>query len=468
MKKLTLRKIFGLYFALVFALSMSNATFAANLDTKNAQIQSSTVDSYSIVDTGQTVAYDREGAPIECNIASEYYGQDANYQGNLPSYQENGDGTVTDLVTGLIWQQDPGAKKTCDEAWLEVSTFSLGGYSNWRIPTIKELYSLILFNGTDVSGCDSLSSCSPIAFIDTNHFAFEYGDTAEGERIIDSQYMSSTRYVSTTMGGDETVFGVNFADGRIKGYPMEMQGSDKTFFVMYVRGSTGYGTNKFLDNGDGTISDDATGLMWTTNDSGLGMEWLEAVQWAQEKNTANYLGYNDWRLPNAKELQSIVDYTRAPSTNSTAAIDLFFSTTQITDEGGSSNYPFYWTGTTHATTSNSVPGANAVYIAFGEGLGWMQDLSQIYQLLDVHGAGCQRSDPKIGDSADYPYGHGPQGDVIRISNFVRLVRGGKADPIDVAETQSSSISGYFISIIAVIFVIQIYLLNKKVHSKRTG
>jgi len=46
------------------------------------------------------------------------------------------------------------------------------------------------------------------------------------------------------------------------------------------------------------------------------------------------------------------------------------------------------------------------------------------QFTDVHGAGSQRSDPKTGDPAAFPRGHGPQGDVIRINNDVRLVRGG--------------------------------------------
>jgi hypothetical protein len=41
---------------------------------------------------------------------------------------------------------------------------------------------------------------------------------------------------------------------------------------------------------------------------------------------------------------------------------------------------------------------------------------------DVHGAGSQRSDPKAGDPANFPQGRGPQGDAIRIYNFVRLVR----------------------------------------------
>lgn len=48
----------------------------------------------------------------------------------------------------------------------------------------------------------------------------------------------------------------------------------------------------------------------------------------------------------------------------------------------------------------------------------------------MHGAGCQRTDPKDGDPDDYPsWGHGPQGDVRRVFNHVRLVRdAGEEDP----------------------------------------
>jgi hypothetical protein len=51
------------------------------------------------------------------------------------------------------------------------------------------------------------------------------------------------------------------------------------------------------------------------------------------------------------------------------------------------------------------------------------------QWLDVHGAGCQRSDAKTGDESQLPQGHGPQGDAQRINNMVRLVRGGSAEPV---------------------------------------
>ncbi len=127
-----------------------------------------------------------------------------------------------------------------------------------------------------------------------------------------------------------------------------------------------------------------------------------------------------------------MDYTRSLTTNYSPAIDPLFEAIIIIDEGGGLNYPFYWTSTTHANMMN---GAGGVYIAFGEALGWMSSpWGGNYELMDVHGAGAQRSDPKSGDLGDYPYGHGPQGDVIRIFNHVRLVRGGDAITIDNLES----------------------------------
>ena len=257
-------------------------------------------------------------------------------------------------------------------------------------------------------------------YINTDYFYFGYGDEIAGERYIDAQYCSSTQYVSTTMDADATVFGVNYADGRIKGYGIERpDGSKKLFYVRYVRGNESYGDNRFVDNGDGTVLDMATGLMWQQGDSGAGMNWQAALDFAEGVSVG---GYDDWRLPDAKELQSIVDYTRSPDTTGSAAIDPIFGVSSIIDEGGSVNYPFYWSSTTH---SDGPDEKYAVYVAFGEALGWMEQppMSGNYVLLDVHGAGAQRSDPKSGSASDYPYGHGPQGDVVRINNYVRSVRG---------------------------------------------
>ncbi len=254
-------------------------------------------------------------------------------------------------------------------------------------------------------------------------FKFEYGDESKGDRIIDSQFASSTIYVSTTMGGNKTMFGVNFADGRIKGYPAgkNRRRKSKGFHVLYVRSKPDYGINKFTDHMNGTITDAATGLTWMKADSGKGMDWPDALEYAENFALA---GHDDWRLPNAKELQSLVDYTRSPDSAGTAAIDPVFDATKIINEGGEKDFAHYWTSSSHVRSRGSDA---AVYLAFGRSLGFMPDRQTGEKvLMDVHGAGSQRSDPKVGDASRFPKGRGPQGDVIRIQNMVRLVRGGAA------------------------------------------
>ena len=221
-------------------------------------------------------------------------------------------------------------------------------------------------------------------------------------------------------GGQECFFGVNFADGRIKCYGTG--NSPSGYYTIYVRDTGSYGENDLKDNGDSTVTDSATGLTWQKADSGQGMVWEDALAYCEDLELADL---DDWRLPNAKELQSIVDYSRSPDTTSSAAIDPMFEISSITNEAGDKDYPFFWTGTTHATSNGM--GGSAAYVAFGRALGYMNG-----EWMDVHGAGAQRSDPKTGDPADYPEGHGPQGDAIRIYNYVRCVRGDLTDqsPVD--------------------------------------
>lgn len=154
---------------------------------------------FIIPDTGQNQCYDNNGTVITCPAEGERLaGQDASYQTTQPAYQDHGDGTITDLVTGLMWQKTPGDKVTWDEAM--AASLTLGGYTDWRVPTIKELYSLMNFSG--VTGRDAASS---IPYLDTTYFDFAYGDASE--RFIDAQYWSSTEYVSTTMGASKAIPG---------------------------------------------------------------------------------------------------------------------------------------------------------------------------------------------------------------------------------------------------------------------
>jgi hypothetical protein len=442
---------------LVFALLGLMAAGCVGYSAVTAQATSELQDAgtpYTVVDAGQTVCYDNRNG-IACPAEGQAFsGQDAQYAGNQPSYTLSGDGlTVYDNNTGLTWTQSPDLdgngdidlddKLTFDEAQAYpdiLNAQNYGGYSDWRLPGMKELYSLMDFRGTDpMPTSTDPSQLTP--FIDTTYFAFAYGDTAAGERIIDSQFWSSNAYVGTVFGSQPAAFGLNLADGRIKGYPTGGP-INKTNYVYFVRGNTDYGANDFTDNGDGTVTDNATGLMWSQDDSGVasgqastgprsGMNWEDALAWVQQKNDENYLGYSDWRLPNAKEMQSIVDYSRAPDATGSAAIDPVFNITQITNEDGEVDYPWFWTGTTHVRFDGT--GSSGVYICFGRAMGYMNG-----SWLDVHGAGAQRSDRKGGDSTGYTYepdgyyfAPSPQGDATRIYNYVRLVR--DAEPAEESE-----------------------------------
>lgn len=404
---------------------------------------------YKIVGTGVFDCYGNTSV-IPCPVSSKdaFYGQ---FQGNnKPSFKNNGNGTVTDNVTGLMWQNNPdlngnndGKMEKSDKlTWTQIqakinsiNANKFGGYDDWRIPSIKELYSLINWNGTDPSGLQGNSTAGLNPFIDTTYFPFAYGQTSAGERIIDVQYASSTVYKEPGVAGKPKLFGYNFADGRIKGYDLQMpDGSEKTFSFIAVRGNTLYGKNDFADNSDNTVSDKATGLMWAKDDSKSAMNWQEALAYAQTKNSEKYCGYSDWRLPNAKELQSILDYTRSPGSTNSAAIDPIFNCSSIKNEAGVDDFPWYWTSTTHrGYNGGAYGGASGIYICFGRATGWMMiPNTTYYSLVDVHGAGAQRSSPKSGtylgdklgldQNGDPVYGLGPQGDILRVNNYVRLVR----------------------------------------------
>lgn len=381
--------------------------------------------SLPVTDTGQLACYDAR-ARVDCFDGSMPIGEDGTYIGAAMRYVDNGDGTITDSNTGLRWQRDPAG----DTPYSNIEAVRLAATgacaSGWRLPTIKELYSLIDFSGTDPSGSDGGNQAGWKPFINAA-FTFEYG--SNGDRDIDSQYPSSNEVSSGVFGGQAAVFGLNFADGRIKGYPKSQGVGDKLYTVMFVCGQEGYAVNDYVDQGDGTILDKTTGLVWMRVDSGHAsvstdvagttrgngsLDWPEALAFCED---LTYAGYNDWRLPDAHELQSIVEYSRTPDTTSSPAIDPVFESTSMVNEADQADWPYVWTSTTHTTSNGS--GGSAVYISFGRAMGYWEGT-----WLDVHGAGAQRSDPKVGDPADYPTGHGPQGDAIRIYNYARCVRAG--------------------------------------------
>jgi hypothetical protein len=135
------RKFVGkIIFLSLLILFIASSTFAINLP-----------------DTGQTKCY-RGVYPFD-KIPCAGTGQDGSYNINPMSFTDNGNGTVTDNNTGFMWQkQDDGiaynwyqASGTYDASYNPSSqdvcgSLSLSGYSDWRLPTKKELMSIMNYS----------------------------------------------------------------------------------------------------------------------------------------------------------------------------------------------------------------------------------------------------------------------------------------------------------------------------------
>ncbi len=363
---------------------------------------------FVVVDTDELKHYDDEGNEISApGIGEDFYGQDAAYSGVMASYQDNNNGTVTDLNTGLMWEKGQAFTQSDLEpdryTWEEANEYceklTTGGYTDWRMPTLKELMSIVMWDGL----LNTRSEASSKPFLDPDYFDYAYS-LSDGNISALGQSWASTQYTgkSGPREVEDAYFMYNFADGHIK----VTAGPN---IVRAVRGTEGVFENIFVDNGDETITDQATGLMWQKG-YGEDLNWKEALAYAENLELA---GYSDWRLPNAKELQSIVDYKNYDWDSNTAAIDLTYF------DGPTANYDsletlYFWSSTSPASNPWT-----ALYVSFGRALGLMEDGGAI----DTHGAGALRSDPKTGDPDDWASGLGPDfPDVVSIYNYVRAVR----------------------------------------------
>ncbi len=103
---------------------------------------------YQIVSTGQDRCYDVAGPVLPCPAPGlPLSGQNAQHPGNAASYRVEANNLVVDEVTGLMWAKTPSAPMTFKELASYARASRLGGYDDWRVPTIKELYSLIDYRG---------------------------------------------------------------------------------------------------------------------------------------------------------------------------------------------------------------------------------------------------------------------------------------------------------------------------------
>lgn len=277
-------------------------------------------------DTGQTKCYDNT-QEITCpNPGEPFYGQDANYAPcNTHSYTKLDSSSnalpdeatewamVRDNVIGLIWEvkTDDGTIHDKDNTytWYELqnefidilNAQGFGGYADWRLPNPKELTTI----------ADS-NIPWPGPAISTAYFP---------NTVFDYYWSSTTHCFDYPLRASR----VGFSDGGLYGYLKTSSG-----VVRAVHG--GQATNNFVDDGNGTVTDTDTGLIWQKETAPGIYSWEQALEYCESLSLA---GYDDWRLPNRNELQSIVDYSQC-----TPCIDTAFFLNTVSSP--------YWTSTSYA------------------------------------------------------------------------------------------------------------------------
>jgi hypothetical protein len=103
------------------------------------------------------------------------------------------------------------------------------------------------------------------------------------------------------------------SDGiNLRSQPKQLSDNDvKLILVRYnffdrTKNTGGVFNNDFVDNGNGTVTDRATGLMWQKDGSLDGMTWQDAKQYVKKLNSEPFAGHSDWRLPTIEELASLM------------------------------------------------------------------------------------------------------------------------------------------------------------------
>ena len=218
-------------------------------------------------DTGQTQSY------------TTTFGEDHDYLINTPSFTNNNNGTIKDNVTGLMWQQVDGGEMTIENATTYCDNLVLGGFSDWRLPTPIESFSILNHQNSNPA-------------INTTYFSLT---TAEYWWTSIFENNSTTKVWCTNAGGG------------IGNHPKAetiSAGGTKKFHARAVRNTNipTTITNHFTDNTDGTITDNLTQLVWQKIPNTTVLTWEQALVYAEGLTIGTL---SDWRLPNIKELQSI-------------------------------------------------------------------------------------------------------------------------------------------------------------------
>jgi hypothetical protein len=316
------RHIFGSNFLLISFLSTlwlpPTGLQAAETVAPNKPQQPSSI---TLPRTGQISTYDQAGKVIDFQGS----GQDGEFQRGTvwpdPRFIVNRNGTLTDALTGLMWLKEGNCfgDLPWPSALKAVAAFNNGvpachdaksEYQDWFLPDLHQLATLI-----DAQAKDPKEALRLAGFTD----------------LQNGTYWSSTAY-----HGQLNAWGVDLTNGAL-----DLHSKLESHFLLVARVDTPAknlpakdippeksapdkkaqgpppSNQRFIDNGDGTITDTKTGLMWLQDGSCLQKHnWQETLtamrtltSRPEETGCAQALQkYPDWSLPNTVEIKSLLDY----------------------------------------------------------------------------------------------------------------------------------------------------------------
>jgi hypothetical protein len=329
----------------------------------------------TVPQTGQTTCYDSDGRVISCAGT----GQDGDIRAGVvppvPHFTDNGQGQITDNLTRLVWLKNmdcEDARSTWQEALDFANTLADGKCGltdgsvagDWRLPNRNELRSLLDFQDSN----PPLPAGNP--FINVRRTGYwtstTYGisalaaQTAWNVEMGDLSGRSRPR-VKESFQEAQVVTAVRNPKSEGEAPAPLAQTGQTTCWDSFGRVKSCAGTGqdgalrlgvvppdpRFTDNGDGTITDNLTGLVWLRNmDCGVTASWQAAL------NFANLLAdgqcglkdgsvAGDWRLPNVNELTSLLDLEKGfpalpvPNPFTNVANDPYWTSTTVSQQPGS-------------------------------------------------------------------------------------------------------------------------------------
>ena len=263
----------------------------------------------TVPQTGQSQCWDQSGNSIDCAGS----GQDGELQKGVawpdPRFIDNGDGTITDMFTGLMWEQAPSGSSTDWEgAFTRIDTINgsaLGGHTDWRLPNRFELMTLV--------NCGYTADWNGAWLIGQGFSSIvgSYWSSSTNAATTDNKWRGAIGYDSRVYAAsqDLSYYTIGIRTGTVGTVAVPRTGQSDSYHEGddgYIQAGKAWPDPRFTDNGNSTVTDNLTGLIWEQSPDTATTDWNGAFARIADLNSSELGGRSDWRLPNKWELASLI------------------------------------------------------------------------------------------------------------------------------------------------------------------